>query len=144
MFDHLPITFSAHAELVSQFSNAQRFIKQLEAWLNFATLKANWFGDESTLLNCVFLLLPSAHFQQTLKKVQHLPAAEQTAWHINNEHNYLVKQADNSKKVTIVLTRPDEDFANAATDHRLLEHQLKEQLTDIVNTIAKHNQLDAI
>ncbi len=140
MFDALPITLSVQAELAADMPAGKKLVEQLEAWLNFETLKANWFGNETNTLSCVFLLLSEQSFAKTHQQIQ--PQLE--LWQVNDESGYMIKQAKNTKKVKAVLKLSDATLEAAKTTPAIIDIELRQLLTKVLNAIAQNNQLDKV
>lgn len=58
----LPVTISAEGRLSEKYGLTKQVLEQLEAWANFETLKANWYGDDSRQISTKFVLVSKATF----------------------------------------------------------------------------------
>jgi hypothetical protein len=58
----LPITLTTEGLFEAGDKSSQFLISKLEAWLNFKALGANWYSDESLVVNMNFTILPENQF----------------------------------------------------------------------------------
>ncbi|WP_440874570.1 hypothetical protein [Thalassotalea sp. PLHSN55] len=144
MLNDLPMTLSAESKLTDNLHHGKQLLEQLEAWLNFQALKANWFADENKSLTCTFVLLSQQSFQQTVSQIKSLDGQQQAQWTLADHNDFMVKQAPNSRSVKAVLAISEAVLNSKSDDNALLNSELKQTLVAVVNTIATQNQLDNI
>jgi hypothetical protein len=58
----LPITLSIKGLFEAGDKSSAFLISKLEAWLNFKALGANWYSDETLVVNIDFTILPESQF----------------------------------------------------------------------------------
>lgn len=64
----MPIIINADNALSTSLGISTRALSKLEAWANFATLKANWYGDTEQEIQIKITLVSEALFEQLKTK----------------------------------------------------------------------------
>ncbi|WP_299793117.1 hypothetical protein [uncultured Shewanella sp.] len=131
----LPITIAAD----SRFSSSLKpLLTELEMWLNFQALKADWYGDEEFVLNFDFTLIRSLD-----EKMQQLEAAgascntsngSAAAWNIEKGYAY---HYESSNLMTTAFIAVD-DLLEAGVG---IEQGIKDRLTAVANSVASEHGL---
>jgi len=131
----LPITIAAD----SRFSSSLKpLLTELEMWINFQALKADWYGNEDFVLSFDFTLVRSLD-----EKVQQLETARAScnvsnasngsaaaAWNIEKGYAY---HYESSKLTTIAFIAVD-DLLEAGAG---IEQGIKDRLIAVANAVAK-------
>lgn len=60
--EDLPVRVNIEYLFESNDPKSRYLIDKLNAWINFQTLAANWFADESRIIDLQITLLPENHF----------------------------------------------------------------------------------
>jgi len=126
--ESLPITINGLSHFLPP-KIANRISMELEAWLNFETLKVGWYGDESNIIQCQFEFVN----EQSVKEIQTPIFSEDNlvlSFAVNNEK---------SPKQYIVKT-----LLNNPIQETLIKQQLKIELAKILNLIANKENLSLI
>lgn len=139
MSKELPIVVSAENQLMQEMLLDKQALLKLEAWLNFETLKANWYGNEARLIDLNITLITANKFHSLFKETIEL-------WQIDTTNLFAIQFGDSSKtniknKVIIGL---EENFVVNVDNYVNFEKKVQPLMTNIVNKIASHFQLDHI
>ncbi|GIU14207.1 hypothetical protein [Shewanella sp. MBTL60-007] len=119
MQEQLPITISAD----SGFSSSLKpLLVQLEMWLNFQALKADWYGDESCILAFDFTLVRSLEEKALDSKNQ--------SWIVEDGYAYCYDSA--SLKTTAFIAVADLLESGVG-----IEQAIKARLVAVANEVAK-------
>lgn len=117
----LPITINAD----SAFSKAlPALANKLEMWLNFQALKANWYGNEETVLTFDFTLVRALEDKKQDMKTD--------SWVVKSDYAY---HYDSHRLNTIALI-PVADLLNGEI---AIEQAIKKRLTEVTNIIGKQH-----
>ena len=123
----LPITIVADG----QFSDSLKpLLTQLEMWINFQALKADWYGDEDFILSFDFTLVRSLE-----EKIQQITEVSVESWVVESGYAY---HYESSCLTTIAFIAVD-DLVQGGVG---IEQAIKARLTSVANIIAlKHGFL---
>ncbi|MEZ9819629.1 hypothetical protein AB4238_03235 [Shewanella sp. 10N.286.45.A1] len=126
MQQQLPITILAD----SRFSSSLKpLLTQLEMWINFQALKADWFGDEACILSFEFTLVRTIE-EQGLQTV-----ASGKNWRV--EPGYAYSYDSESLKTTAYIAVADLLEAGVG-----IEQGIKQRLVSVANSVgAEHGLL---
>jgi len=130
----LPITIAAD----SRFSSSLKpLLTQLEMWINFQALKADWYGNEDFVLSFDFTLVRSLD-----EKVQQLKTAGAScnasngsaavAWTIEKGYAY---HYESCNQTTIAFIAVD-DLLEAGVG---IEQGIKDRLTAVANSVGSEH-----
>lgn len=142
MSNKLPLTISAEQQVCQQLDLSKTVLEKLEAWANFETLKANWYGDEANCLRCQFTLVTSDTFNSKFSTL------EGDGWQVDNHQLVARKTGSLSEKHHIIFVfneqnkLPDEQLGHWLGSE--LQVQLQAKLRQELLTLAQLHQLDAI
>jgi len=118
MQPELPITIVPDG----QFSSSLKpLLRKLEMWINFETLKANWYGNEDYILSFDFTLVRTLE-----EKTQHMQADN---WILEPGYAY---HYESSNLTTIAFIAVDDLIKSGAG----IEEKIKERLKNVANAIA--------
>lgn len=138
----LPITISADKALMETLGLSATLLEKLEAWANFSTLKANWYGDEHKVVAIKITLINQAFFNQ------HFLATERENWQITPEKQQAISASTNQLKqsVFIVVDKVNQQQLNhdAKWVESKLQEELQQELWQLLNHIGKQLSFDAI
>ena len=137
MSEALPITFRCEGLFESDDPKSQFLVSKLEAWLNFRGLCANWYADESLVVNMHICLLPeslflSKHVDQN-KSWQQLSEPMAVYHHDIPQHSF---------ECYLMLSKLEIEQAMAAPQE--LESQLQVKLAALANHLVRYYHLAAI
>lgn len=120
----LPITIAADG----QFSNSLKpLLTQLEMWINFQALKADWYGNEDYILSFDFTLVRTLE-----EKIQHMTAAgagSAESWIVESGYAY---HYESSRLTTIAFIAVD-DLVQGGVG---IEQAIKARLIAVANAVA--------
>ena len=126
MQQQLPITILAD----SRFSSSLKpLLTQLEMWINFQALKADWFGDEASILSFEFTLVRTIEEQ-----VQDFKSEN---WVVKSGYAY--SYDCKSLKTTAFIAVADLLEAGVG-----IEQGLKQRLVAVANSVASEHELLAL
>lgn len=138
----LPITINAAEQLLAELNLSQSMLEKLEAWANFETLKANWYGDISLNLACKITLVNKAFFQQNFINTCN------DNWQLNNEQAYAISEKNNFRNTSVIipineLTGKDnkQNSAEAPWVETSIQADIQQQVTKVLNELAVHLKL---
>ncbi|REL30732.1 hypothetical protein [Thalassotalea euphylliae] len=159
----LPIRIAAEQQVSDALNITKHDLERIEAWANFETLKANWYGDEANSPSCQIALVSPEYFQAKFGAAadatqgDHKGSAEVGAlagWQINGETLSAVKFVDLASKQLIFIAISESLLVKQLTDQESVEtsqwigtdHAVK--LQQIIRywllQLAAHFNLDAI
>ncbi|QDO85626.1 hypothetical protein FM037_23135 [Shewanella psychropiezotolerans] len=125
----LPITIVADG----QFSNSLKpLLTQLEMWINFQALKADWYGNEDLILSFDFTLVRSLE-----EKIQQITEVSVESWVVESGYAY---HYESSCLTTIAFIAVD-DLAQGGVG---IEQAIKDRLTAVANAIGVEHGLLAL
>lgn len=135
MQEQLPITILAD----SRFSSSLKpLLTQLEMWINFQALKADWFGDEACILSFEFTLVKTIEEQglhACAANEKGAVAASSKEWNV--EAGYAYSYDNKSLKTTAFIAVADLLEAGVG-----IELGIKQRLVDVANGVgAEHGLL---
>lgn len=137
MSEALPISFTIRGLFESGDSKSEFLVSKLEAWLNYRGLCANWYADETLVVNMNICLLPEKLFlsQQVDQDKDWQSVTEPTALfhHNKDEHCFDCFLMFSNQEIEQAMSKPQE-----------LEHKLQVKLAAIANHFANHYHLAAI
>ncbi|QFU24182.1 hypothetical protein FM038_019855 [Shewanella eurypsychrophilus] len=120
----LPITIGADP----RFSKSLKpLLRQLEMWINFQALKADWYGDDNFILSFDFTLVRSLEEKQLTAD----------SWVVETGYAY---HYESSNLTTIAFIAIDDLVRDGAG----IEQEIKARLTAVANTIAVQHGLLAL
>lgn len=123
MQEQLPITILAD----SRFSSLLKpLLTQLEMWINFQALKADWFGDEACILSFEFTLVRTIEEQ-----VQDFKSEN---WVVKSGYAY--SYDCKSLKTTAFIAVADLLETGVG-----IEQGIKQRLVDVANSVANEHGL---
>jgi hypothetical protein len=135
----LPITLTTKGLFEANDKNSQFLISKLEAWLNFKALGANWYGDESLVVNMNFTILPEHQFLD-------LQVDSDKNWiPINLPGLTAIYNHEMSKQSFICMIMFSNDELNVAMkDSAQVENTFQLKLAACANVLATYYHLPAI
>ncbi|MGS0720465.1 hypothetical protein ACVBIW_01830 [Shewanella sp. 30m-9] len=123
MQEQLPITISAD----SGFSSSLKpLLVELEMWINFQALKADWYGDEACILAFDFTLVRSLE-DKGLDVSEECAAAQ---WRVEDGYAYCYDSSSLNTTAFIAVA----DLLEAGVG---IEQAIKGRLVAVVNAVAK-------
>jgi len=138
----LPITISADKALMETFGLSTTLLEKLEAWANFSTLKANWYGDESKVVAIKITLVNQAFFNQ------HFLTSEPENWQINQEKQQAISASKHQLKQSIFIVVDKINQQQLSRDAKWIESELQQglqqELWQLLNDIGMQLSFDAI
>jgi len=117
---------------------SQSLIERLQAWINFQTLAANWFADESQIVDVSIVLLPQNHFLDLELNTEQVWQSIQ----ITDDYVYTANSKTNSANIYVGLSN--------TTLKSLMEHPEKvnegfqEIIKNATNLVAPEFKLSKI
>lgn len=137
MTEALPITFSIKGLFEPGDSRSEFLISKLEAWLNYRGLCANWYADESLVVNMDICLLPEKLFlsQQVSQDKNWQSLSDPTAIYHHDSQNHLFE---------CYLMLSNQEIEQAMASPNELEHKLQIKLAAVANTFASKYHLASI
>ncbi|MCL1092874.1 hypothetical protein [Shewanella kaireitica] len=145
MQEQLPITILAD----SRFSSSLKpLLTQLEMWINFQALKADWFGDEACILSFEFTLVRTIEEQRLQAGAASEKGAEASSskgaaaasgkeWRV--EAGYAYSYDSKSLKTTAFIAVADLLEAGVG-----IEQGIKLRLVDVANSVGAEHGLALI
>lgn len=128
----LPITFSAMEHVFPDHINAKRMLEELEAWLNFETMKKSWYEDENKVVDLTCFLLTEEKFRTMNKSADNAVFSEGI---ISQSDDALIYAHPKPLKIkALFYLNEQENYSNA----------LKSQLIKLANQVATHLSLEPI
>lgn len=118
MSDDLPIRLTSDQSYATE-------VAALEAWLNFETLKANWFCDESRIVDCCFEVLDEQQFNERCEQLQN------QHWMVARQHGFALRVNKPNFKVEGLISAGQE-----SDNKKLLKKRLKKAVVIIAATLA--------
>lgn len=139
MQSDLPITLTTKGLFEAGDKNSQFLISKLEAWLNFKALGANWYGDESLVVNIDFTVLPESQFMD-------LQLDTEQSWvPINLPNLTAVYHHDMSKHhFTCMVMFSNDELSAAMKDGSQVENTFQVKLAACANVLAVYYHLPAL
>ena len=136
----LPITINADQALIQALGLSESLLEKLEAWANFSTLKANWYGDASKALSIKVTLVNQAFFEQ------HFLGQENEKWLVNKESNTALSSSTSQQTHSVFIALLDVSAmpSNAKWIESDIQGQLQQQLRLFLNQFALTLALDPI
>ena len=128
----MPITINADNGLSASLGISARVLSKLEAWANFATLKANWYGDTEQEIQLKITLVSEALFAQLKSK------ADQQ-WQ-QSQHNLL---RISEQKFDCFLLLPVCSSTAAMPEAECIDY-IRPYLITFLNTFASNQNLDEV
>ncbi|GIU46347.1 hypothetical protein TUM4438_21940 [Shewanella sairae] len=127
--EQLPITISAD----SGFSNSLKpLLLELEMWLNFQALKADWYGDEACILAFDFTLVRSLEDKRLDSSEEGAAAGKE--WVTGEGYAYCYDSASLNTTAFIAVA----DLLEAGVG---IEQAIKSRLVGVVNAVGKEHGL---
>ena len=139
MDESLPIQVTSEGLFEKGDQSSERLFQKLEAWLNFQTLLANWYQDESLVIKIKLSLMPENVFyghelDQTLTWQSFENKTLTGVYH----HN----QSNTEFDSYLMLSKAD---LNDMMSHpEKVENLFKQKLKFAINELGKHYQCMAI
>lgn len=132
MQQQLPITITAD----SRFSSSLKpLLTQLEMWINFQALKADWFGDEACILSFEFTLVRTIEEQglnASAASEKGAVAASGKEWNVESGYAYFY-DSENLKTIAYIAVA---DLLEAGV---AIEQGIKLRLVAVANNVgAEH------
>jgi hypothetical protein len=125
----LPITIVADGK----FSNSLKpLLTQLEMWINFQAVKADWYGNEDCILSFDFTLVRTLE-----EKTQLLTAESAESWIVESGYAY---HYESSRLTTIAFIAVDDLLQGGVG----IEQAIKDRLLSVANTIGLQHGLLAL
>ncbi|ABV38276.1 conserved hypothetical protein [Shewanella sediminis HAW-EB3] len=126
----LPITIAADG----RFSNSLKpLLTQLEMWLNFQALKADWYGNEDFVLSFDFTLVRS--LDEKMQQLKTARAASAESWIVESGYAY---HYESSRLTTIAFIAVDDLIQGGVG----IEQAIKARLIAVANSVgSKHGFL---
>lgn len=125
----LPITIAAD----SRFSSSLKpLLTQLEMWINFQALKADWYGNEDCILSFDFTLVRSLE-----EKVQQLKEVSVESWVVESGYTY---HYESSNLTTIAFIAVDDLLEGGVG----IEQGIKDRLISVANSVGSEHGLLAL
>ncbi|WP_286263149.1 hypothetical protein [Thalassotalea atypica] len=136
----LPITINADQALIQSLGLSGGLLEKLEAWANFSTLKANWYGDDSKTISIKVTLVSQAFFEQ------HFQLKTNDKWQLNTQSNTALSSSASQKKHSVFMALLDiSATANSAKwVESNIQGQLQHQLQLFLNELAQSLGLDPV
>lgn len=138
MQSNLPMQIIAESEMFKEIPQAQATIAQLEAWLNFETLTANWYPDEKSNISCLVFFISETNFEQ---KATDLTLAD---WTINQAEGYMRNCTPIKQKFRALCSITEVQLKRFKENPEQLGQQLKKQLITVINDIALQQELSPL
>jgi len=138
----LPIVISAEQKVSEYYGLTTGMLEKLEAWANFETLKANWYGDEDKTLNCQFTLVTAQTFKHKFAEIN-LPD-----WQVNLETGAALRFGDLCDKQHIIINIEHQPAAQQHVKSRWLKEDIQLYLQAILkqwlNEVARQFNFDSL
>jgi hypothetical protein len=132
MQQELPITIVAEGK----FSNSLKpLLTQLELWINFQAVKADWYGNEDCILSFDFTLVRTLEEKTPLLTAVRAEGAE--GWIVEPGYAY---HYDSSSLKTIAFIAVNDLIQNGTG----IEQAIKDRLTSVANVIGLQHGLLAL
>ncbi len=129
----LPITFSALLDVFNNKKMASKLLIELEAWLNFETMKASWYGDESKMIKITLYLLSADKFNQLANGL------DASIKRLVQQPNFVIYSKKSPLNITALFMSPT--IEEQVLDKISIEQQLKQELLTMLNLIADEQGL---
>jgi hypothetical protein len=135
----LPITLNIKGLFEANDKSSAFLISKLEAWLNFKALGANWYGDETLVVNIDFTILPESQFMDL-----QLDTADN--WiPINLPGLTAVYNHDMSKQhFSCMVMFSNDELSEAMKDGSKVESTFQLKLAAAANVLATYYDLPAL
>ncbi|PKG55942.1 hypothetical protein [Shewanella sp. GutDb-MelDb] len=132
MQQELPITIVAEGK----FSNSLKpLLTQLELWINFQAVKADWYGNEDCILSFDFTLVRTLEEKTPLLTAVSAEGGE--GWIVESGYAY---HYDSSSLKTIAFIAVNDLIQNGTG----IEQAIKDRLTSVANVIGLQHGLLAL
>ncbi|PKG76838.1 hypothetical protein CXF86_00660 [Shewanella sp. GutCb] len=132
MQQELPITIVAEGK----FSNSLKpLLTQLELWINFQAVKADWYGNEDCILSFDFTLVRTLEEKTPLLTAVSAEGGE--GWIVEPGYAY---HYDSSSLKTIAFIAVNDLIQNGTG----IEQAIKDRLTSVANAIGLQHGLLAL
>ncbi|GIU05210.1 MULTISPECIES: hypothetical protein [unclassified Shewanella] len=130
----LPITISAD----SGFSSSLKpLLLELEMWINFQALKADWYGDEACILAFDFTLVRSLEDKGLAVSEKSGSAGTGKEWVSGDGYAYCYDSTSLNTTAFIAVA----DLLTPIKGGVGIEQAIKQRLVGVVNSIGKHHGL---
>lgn len=137
MSESLPLTVKSEDLFEQGDRSSSYLLTKLEAWLNFQALCANWYADESSIVQCHFTFLPEQSFY-------HKELNSDITWH-NLKQPMLVYSHDKTNKTFNVFVMLSKDELNTAMNNpKNVEVMLQNKLSQSANQLVAEYKLSPI
>ncbi|REL25574.1 hypothetical protein DXX93_02760 [Thalassotalea euphylliae] len=114
----LPIRIAAEQQVSDALNITKHDLERIEAWANFETLKANWYGDEAHSPSCQLTLvspqyfnakfLPESALPKTLPETLSKNTQEHlVGWQLDDDQTAAIKYGELGSKHLIVISVDD-------------------------------------
>jgi hypothetical protein len=140
----LPITISADKVLLNELGLSVPLLEKLEAWANFSTLKANWFGNETKVISIKITLVKHEFFQQ------HFLDNPQDKWQISEDELIAVSKSASQLtqsvflSVTQLINQGSVNTKHAPWIETDLQASIQQRLYEFLNQVALELGFDSI
>lgn len=137
----LPITINAEQALMDHLGLSKSMLEKLEAWANFSTLKANWYGDVNRPITLQITIVAPVFFQQ------HFINQSKADWCVDSVNLTALSSSENKLKHSLIISLSPQETASehkakwVESDAQLM---LQQQLHLFLNTLAEKLDLDPI
>lgn len=136
--EDLPVRVNIEYLFESIDPKSRYLIDKLNAWINFQTLAANWFADESRIIDLQITLLPENHFLD-------LELDNQQNWQTANLANQFVFSIDSvSLKSSVYGCLKQDTIKQLMEEPQSVEGYFQDVIKSAVNLIAADFKLTSI
>lgn len=136
MTEQLPISIQVSNDLTTKIKNITAICNKLEAQLNFHTMTANWYGDESNILLINFYLISTNEFSNV--------AAQADNVEIETLADDVLLLSGKDALIECHVAMTSAESALIKQQPKLLSGYLAKKLTKVLNLIADKQNLAKI
>ncbi|REL34358.1 hypothetical protein [Thalassotalea euphylliae] len=106
----LPIRIAAEQQVSDALNITKHELERIEAWANFETLKANWYGDEANSPSCQITLVSPEYFDKKFSAQLQTTSSDDpiTGFQLDESQTVAFKFAELGSKQLIVISTTDE------------------------------------
>lgn len=131
MSQTLPLTLYISTTITEQRQELIAFGQSLEAWLNFQTLGANWFADESKIVDFHYRLITSDELAEQ--------CSDSNPWQELTTNNAYLSLNGGLKCIILIALEDELTLSSTA-----LEDAIKTRVVEVTNQRAEALALSAI
>ncbi|WP_448551158.1 hypothetical protein [Thalassotalea montiporae] len=106
----LPIRIAAEQQVSDALNITKHELERIEAWANFETLKANWYGDEANSPSCQITIVSPEYFDKKFSTLLQTTSSDDpiTGFQLDESQTVAFKFAELGSKQLIVISTTEQ------------------------------------